>query len=516
MVYEKFFYLKENPFNITPDPRFLYLSRKHQEALDLLFFGVSERKGFLMLSGEVGTGKTTICRTLLDKLNAKVKSAMILNPLLSDIELLMAINEDFGLKADSPSLKEQLDILNSFLLEKAKHAGNAVVIIDEAQNLSPKALEMIRLLSNLETEKMKLLQIVLVGQPELREKLKLPELRQLNQRIVVRYHLGSLNFEETKTYIFKRLTIAGGKGNIRFTSTALKSIYEASSGIPRLINIICDRSLTAAFVAGKRVIDEEVEQKAVYELDMDGTLKKDIEIPHKKSWGRSRRPGARYISYMTASAVIVAVMFAVWWNNRKPAMPPLAAAPRQYQSAAGAAVIKSVSEEPEISQPTPTQPLSESGVKNDKPPQISPAHKLETVSDKAMDMQPAKEDEAQSAEAAVVKETVMLRGVIILLNDVEHIVSNGEILEVLKGDKFKIIDAIVEGADSEDVSVNLLGFVPARPVNKGEDRGYVIDTADGFRVKYSLKKQGVQYPIVVKREDKKIGEVFIKIANSKQ
>ena len=194
MVYEKFFYLTENPFNITPDPKFLYLSKKHQEALDLLCFGISERKGFLMLSGEVGTGKTTLCRALLDKLDINVKSALILNPLLSDTELIRAINEDFGLRVDSSSLKEQVDALNSFLMVKAGEGGNAVVIIDEAQNLSPKALEMIRLLSNLETEKMKLIQIVLVGQPELREKLKLPELRQLNQRIVVRYHLSPLEF----------------------------------------------------------------------------------------------------------------------------------------------------------------------------------------------------------------------------------------------------------------------------------------------------------------------------------
>ena len=201
MMYEKFFYLKENPFSITPDPKYLYLSKKHQEALDLLFFGVIEHKGFLMLSGEVGTGKTTLCRALLDKFNSKVKSALILNPLLSDAELIQTINEDFGLKMESSSLKKQIDTLNSFLIEQTKKGSNSAVIIDEAQNLSLKALEMVRLLSNLETEKTKLMQIILVGQPELREKLKLPELRQLNQRIVVRYHLGSLNFEETKAYI---------------------------------------------------------------------------------------------------------------------------------------------------------------------------------------------------------------------------------------------------------------------------------------------------------------------------
>lgn len=502
MVYEKFFYLKENPFNITPDPRFLYLSKKHQEALDLLFFGVTERKGFLMLSGEVGTGKTTISRALLDRLNSKVRSALMLNPLLSDIELLMAINEDFGLKAGSPSLKEQLDVLNSFLVELSRHGGNAVVIIDEAQNLSPKALEMIRLLSNLETEKMKLLQIVLVGQPELRDKLKLPELRQLNQRIVVRYHLGSLNFEETKAYIFKRLAIAGGKGNIKFAVAALKSIYEASSGIPRLINIICDRALTAAFVAETRVIDSEIEKKAIDELDMDGTLRKDIEITHKKSAGR--KSWLRYASaYTTAFIAIIAVIFAVWLNNEQqkqiaPSLP------------IGTAVIKSAQGKKDAPE-----------IKNDNPVQVLPAQNIEVVNDKSAqegltDTQVAKEEAVRSSEEAVVEDTIIFRGVKILLNDIEHTVSNGEALEVSKGDKFKIVDAIVEGTDSKEVSVNLLGFVPKKSVNTGEDRDYWIDTAKDLWAKYSVKKQGVEYPIVVKHGDEKIGEVFIKITqNSK-
>ncbi|MEK6599389.1 MAG: AAA family ATPase [Deltaproteobacteria bacterium] len=492
-MYEKFFYLKENPFNITPDPKFLYMSKKHQEALDLLFFGISQRKGFLMLSGEVGTGKTTICRALLEKLNSKVSSALIINPLLSDVELLKSINEDFGLKVEALTMKEQADALNSFLVGKAKNAENAVVIMDEAQNLSLKTLEMIRLLSNFETEKMKLLQIVLVGQPELREKLKLPELRQLNQRIVVRCHLGSLNFEETKAYIFKRLTIAGGKGSIKFTATALKSIYEASSGIPRLINIVCDRTLTAAFVAGKRVIDEEIGKKAVDELDMDGTLRKDIEIPHKKrvrpapagSKQGGQKLGKRYILYPAVSAVIIAVMFAVWWNNRK-----IAAAP----SFAGAPVIN----------PLPEEPVSPS-----TPPQARDFGEVE--GNKTSITQTEKENAGKPSEAAISEGTAILKEMVILVNAVEHTISNGETLEIAKGDKLKIIDAIVEGADSREVSVNLLGFVPNKSVNKGEDRGYLVDTAKDLWVKYSIKRRGAEYPVVVKHGDKKIGWIFIKI-----
>lgn len=489
-MYEKFFYLKENPFNITPDPKFLYMSKKHQEALDLLFFGISQRKGFLMLSGEVGTGKTTICRALLEKLDSKVSSALIINPLLSDVELLKSINEDFGLKAETMTMKEQVDALNSFLVGKAKNAENAVVIMDEAQNLSLKALEMIRLLSNLETEKMKLLQIVLVGQPELREKLKLPELRQLNQRIVVRCHLGSLNFEETKSYIFKRLTIAGGKGSVKFTAMALKSIYEASSGIPRLINIVCDRTLTAAFVAGKRVIDEEIGKKAVDELDMDGTLRKDIEIPHKKrvrpasagSKQGGQKLGKRYILYPAVSAVIIAVMFAVWWNNRKTAAAP---------SFAGTPVIKSLPEEP---------------VSPSTPPQAKDF--VEVEGNKALTAQTGTEN---PSETVISEETAILKEMVILVNAVEHTISNGETLEIAKGDRLKIIDAIVEGADSREVSVNLLGFVPNKFVNKGEDRGYLVDTVKDLWVKYSIKRQGVEYPVVVKHGDKKIGGIFIKI-----
>lgn len=489
-MYEKFFYLKENPFNITPDPKFLYMSKKHQEALDLLFFGISQRKGFLMLSGEVGTGKTTICRALLEKLDSKVSSALIINPLLSDVELLKSINEDFGIKAETLTMKEQVDALNSFLVGKAKNAENAVVIMDEAQNLSSKALEMIRLLSNLETEKMKLLQIVLVGQPELRDKLKLPELRQLNQRIVVRCHLGSLNFEETKSYIFKRLTIAGGKGSVKFTATALKSIYEASSGTPRLINIVCDRTLTAAFVAGKRVIDDEIEKKAVDELDTDGTLKKDIDTQPKKrarhatagseQWRQGL--GNRYIVYPAVLAVIIAVMFAMWWINRKTAAVP---------SFADTPVIKSL----------PAEPLSPSTTPQVKYFGEGDGNKVST----------AQIDAENPAETAGSEGTAILKEIVILLNADERTISNGDTLEVTKGDKLKIIDAIVEGADSKEVSVNFLGFVPGKSINTGEDRGYLVDTANDLWVKYSIKRQGVEYPVIVKHGDKKIGGIFIKI-----
>ncbi|HAG49913.1 MAG: hypothetical protein A2X87_03735 [Deltaproteobacteria bacterium GWC2_42_51] len=512
MMYEKFFYLKENPFSITPDPKYLYLSKKHQEALDLLFFGVIEHKGFLMLSGEVGTGKTTLCRALLDKFNSKVKSALILNPLLSDAELIQTINEDFGLKMESSSLKKQIDTLNSFLIEQTKKGSNSAVIIDEAQNLSLKALEMVRLLSNLETEKTKLMQIILVGQPELREKLKLPELRQLNQRIVVRYHLGSLNFEETKAYIFRRLTVAGGKGHIKFTSTALKSIYEASSGIPRLINLVCDRALTAAFVAGTRVIDDEIQKKAIDELDKDGTLKKDADIQPKK---RLRK--GKYAPYIYASAIIVFIALGLLWNSTKIGIAPTVIAtpaikevaenttPQVASDIAGysAAQKKDV----KVQESALLQAELESNIQVEKTSASQDSGEVDTSQAEAKNI-------ISSPEEDVVKNEATFKELVILLNGVEHTIENGKTLEVTKGDKFKIVEAIIDGVSNKEVSVNLLGFVGKRAANTGEDRGYLVDTAKDLWVKYSVKRQGVEYPIVIKHGEKKIGEILIKLKES--
>ncbi len=304
-MYEKFFYLKEKPFHITPDPRFLYLSSKHREAISLLNFGINRRGGFILLTGEVGTGKTTLCRALLDRLPENTETALVLNPLLSAKELLVTITQDFGLKVGADSVKAHLDALNEFLLKKASTGGNAVVIIDEAQNLNYKTFEMIRLLSNLETEKEKLLQIIIVGQPELREKLKRSELRQLNQRITVRYHLESLNYEETEAYIQNRLFVAGGMGAVRFTSSALKAIFEASKGIPRIINIICDRTLTAAFVEEKREIDVDTVKKALEELEMEGSI----------TTAHAYMPAyLRYAPHIAISVFAVAIIVGIIWG----------------------------------------------------------------------------------------------------------------------------------------------------------------------------------------------------------
>ncbi|MBI5344019.1 MAG: AAA family ATPase [Deltaproteobacteria bacterium] len=305
-MYEKYFYLNEKPFHITPDPRFLYLSKNHREAMDLLNFGIKEKKGFIMLSGEVGTGKTTLCRALLEKLPKKVETALILNPTLSDYELLKTITDDFGLRVKGKSVKDHLDRLNGFLLKISAEGGNAVVIIDEAQNLNSGTLEMLRLLSNLETEKEKLLQVILVGQPELRDKLDLPELRQLNQRIIVRCHLNPLDAGETGVYILNRLLVAGGASSVKFDDEAQKLVFKASGGIPRLINIICDRALIAAFVADKRAVNAGVMAEALVDLVREGCLAGD---------SAGGKPAyAKYIPHIALSTFIIAIMALIFWG----------------------------------------------------------------------------------------------------------------------------------------------------------------------------------------------------------
>lgn len=268
-MYLKYFNLSEQPFNMTPDPRFFYFSKKHEDALSNLLFGISERKGFITITGEIGTGKTTLCRLLLNRLDKKVKTSLIFNPNLTTIELLQAINQDFGIESKSISKKELVDALNAFLLSVLKKGDNAVLIIDEAQNLTPECLEEVRMLSNLETDRDKLLQIILVGQPELRKKLELERLKQLNQRIALRYHLEPFDPKEAKAYILHRLKIAGGDDKVFFTQQALDKVHEFSQGTPRLINLLCDKVLLAAFVADTKTVSNQIVDAAIKELRGD-------------------------------------------------------------------------------------------------------------------------------------------------------------------------------------------------------------------------------------------------------
>jgi general secretion pathway protein A len=266
-LYENFYGLKERPFNVTADPNFLFFSKKHREAFDHLIYGIKERRGFLEITGEIGTGKTTLCRALIGQLDEKTKTAFILNSNLPETQLLFAIVTDFGLTVKPRTKISLLTELNKFLIEQLKAGSNVVLIIDEAQNLRSAQLEQIRMLSNLETDKDKLIQIVLVGQPELREKLNSPELEQLRQRISVRYHILPLDKAEINDYIMHRLHIAGSDDSVKFGPDAISEIYEYSGGVPRLINLVCDRALLLGFTMEQREITLDMIKRSVEEIE---------------------------------------------------------------------------------------------------------------------------------------------------------------------------------------------------------------------------------------------------------
>ena len=266
-MYEKHFGLSHKPFAITPDPRYLYLSARHREALAHLLYGVGEGGGFVQLTGEVGTGKTTLCRSLLEQLPPEVDLALILNPRLDAVELVAAVCDELGASypAGSNSLKVLVSALNDHLLQSHAAGRRTVLVIDEAQNLSPEVLEQVRLLTNLETTETKLLEIILIGQPELRDLLERPELRQLAQRITARYHLDPLSPAETMAYVLHRLRVAGVRRSL-FTPSALTALARLSGGVPRLINVICDRALLGAYVEEKEKVDQRIIRRAAREI----------------------------------------------------------------------------------------------------------------------------------------------------------------------------------------------------------------------------------------------------------
>ena len=266
-MYLQYYNLREAPFNITPDPRFLFFSAKHQEAFNHLLFGIRERKGFIELTGEVGAGKTTICRKLLEELGPTYKTALILNPCLSSHQLIKTIALEFGLKARGIDRVAYLQAINDFVLAEVNQGHDVVLVIDEAQDLSDELLEQVRLLSNLETDRQKLMQIVLMGQPELREKLQQPKLRQLRQRITVRYHLPALNRGEIGKYVEHRLQVSGGRSTPCFTRGALWRVHHYSQGVPRLVNAVCDKALLAGFVHQSSQINFRMVGQAVRELE---------------------------------------------------------------------------------------------------------------------------------------------------------------------------------------------------------------------------------------------------------
>src|SRR4051812_26878145 len=247
-MYEEYYGLAEKPFSLTPDPKYLYKSESHGNALELLQFAIRRREGFVVVTGDIGTGKTTLCRALLEQVDRKTFSALVLNPFITEEDLLRVILQDFGVvsrkeikrgRLAGVTKQELIDTLNEFLLSLATLRAGALLIIDEAQNLPPQVLEQIRILSNLETHKEKLLQIVLVGQLNLRDLLRSPALRQLDQRVSIRHELKPLTREETSAYVAHRLTIAGGGASVSFAPNAIDLVHKCTGGIPRLINLVC-------------------------------------------------------------------------------------------------------------------------------------------------------------------------------------------------------------------------------------------------------------------------------------
>ena len=267
-MYLKFFEFKEAPFNMTPNSRFFFESGKHTEALSTLIYAIDERKGFVVITGNIGSGKTTVCRTLLNKLTSTTQTALITNTHMSGKDMIANIMEDLEIEYTPGSKTKMLSQLNHYLIEQLRNDQNVVVIIDEAQNLTPSVLEEVRMLSNLETENEKLIQIILLGQPELKRKLSMPKLEQLRQRIAVYYHLAPLTEEEAKKYVLYRLKIASDSKRKYFTNEALDIIWKFSNGIPRLINSICDSALLNGFIYEKDIIDAQLMQEVVEEAPM--------------------------------------------------------------------------------------------------------------------------------------------------------------------------------------------------------------------------------------------------------
>jgi general secretion pathway protein A len=268
-MYKTFFRLKENPFHVNPDPRYLYLTRHIQEALACLIYGIQTRKGFVLLTGEVGTGKTTVLNKLLEWCRGEsIATAFLFNPRLSEPEFFDFMLTDFGIACDSPMKSRTLLKLNQWLLERHQNGGRAVLIIDEAQNLSLEMLEEIRLLTNLETSTEKLLQIVLAGQPELEEKVNNPQLRQLRQRITLWAKTRPLTLLETQGYINERLRIAGRTGEEIFNPEAIEAVHRHAKGIPRVVNLLCEHALISAFVEHRTTVSAEMIEEVALDFDL--------------------------------------------------------------------------------------------------------------------------------------------------------------------------------------------------------------------------------------------------------
>jgi|ERR1044071_568925 type II secretory pathway predicted ATPase ExeA len=294
-IYSAYFGLREAPFNITPDPSFLYDSESHREGLAQLTYGINARRGFIVLTGEVGTGKTTLIQTLLHQLGEGTHTALIFSAITNPLDLLRYVCEEFRLVdplRETRDVHDHISLLNEFLLQKYRDGENAALIIDEAQNLSAEVLESVRLLSNFETTKDKLLQILLVGQPELNERLNTPQLRQLRQRVTLRHHLRPLSLSECQEYILNRLRHAGGNSGV-FNAKAMEVVHQYSGGIPRLINVICDNAMINAYALDKREVAPAFIQEVAEDLSLSGTPNRLPPVRREVAFRAEARAAAR-------------------------------------------------------------------------------------------------------------------------------------------------------------------------------------------------------------------------------
>lgn len=340
-MYTSFFGLGEKPFAITPDPRYLFMSERHAEALAHLLYGINEAGGFIQLTGEVGTGKTTVVRSLLERMPGHADVAVILNPQLTPVEFVLTICEELGIfmrDDDASSIKDLVDLLNKRLLEAHAKGRRVVVIVDEAQNLTPETLEQVRLLTNLETASQKLLQIILIGQPELREVLSRVELRQLAQRITGRYHLDPLSRAETAAYVNHRLKVAGSATGDVFSAAALREVHRLSNGIPRIINVICDRALLGAFTQEQHRIGPPLVRAAAGEV-----------------YGRPfNAPWMKLLVGASGAVAAIGLALGIWqlWPSRTASENEVVAAVTQSAPAPAPVAIERVASLPPLAAPS--------------------------------------------------------------------------------------------------------------------------------------------------------------------
>ncbi len=341
-MYTQYFNLKQQPFSIAPDPRYLFMSERHREALAHLLYGVGSGGGFVLLTGEIGAGKTTVCRCFMEQIPADCRLAYIFNPKLTVEELLQSVCDEFGVAPEGASVKSYVDAVNSYLLESHAAGLNNVLVIDEAQNLSADVLEQLRLLTNLETSERKLLQIILIGQPELRQMLARPELEQLAQRVIARYHLGPLSEAEVGSYIQHRLAVAGAGAVELFPRGLLRRIHQLSKGVPRRINLLCDRALLGAYVENRAQVNATILRRAAEEVFAGEAAPVRV-----RAW----RVAAAGV--LAGAALTAAAAWQLMPSARAPSTPATATAPKAIVPASqtAAPVAKVAAAPPAISGP---------------------------------------------------------------------------------------------------------------------------------------------------------------------